>query len=386
MPASLAPNQAAPTAETVDHHPFRSPPLVVDTQILAAVVEIADALAARDSRKRGSEFWHAITKFAGVDTTFLDAGHLNAMLSFTNNANANVRRYAAQAVVQVGGGRSYSLHWQEPLAGTVLSAMNNTDPEVRFGIVPALAKLAKMSPQIRRKAFDCAVGAVKDKDGRIRAGCLDVLTAFGIDQVSSVVGQIQGALHDESPLVRRSACNLLGWLGDDAIGAIDKLIRRVAADEDEEVRRAAAVAIAKINPSGDCLRFCPEDQALRDDLLKFLRDAGAVGRALRRNLERRSPCSSDLMSDSSHRAPPGTEEVFPALTTTERRVLRKIWELGQHEGVAIKVVAEAIGWKQSQDQRRLLDTHLCNMRDKFRELKTPIPFKRKEGKVSWLAR
>jgi hypothetical protein len=322
--AGSAPNQAA-SAESVQSL-FGSSPLVVDAKILTAAAEIADALAARDSRiaGRGSEFWHAITKFAGISTTFLDAGHLNAMLSFTKNANANVRRYAALAIVQVGGGKSYCL--PEALASTVLAGMNSIDPEVRFAIVPVLAKLADMSPQIRAKAFACAIRVLKDgEDERIRARCLNVLTAFGVDLVSSVAGEIEAAIDDESPSVRRSACNLLGWLGDDAIGAIDKLIRRVAADEDEEVRRGAAVAIAKINPSGDHLRFGPEDQSLRDDLLRFLREAGAGGRALRRSLEHgqskeSSASASDLDLDS---------QLFDALSKTQLKFVQYLLKKGK---------------------------------------------------------
>ncbi len=322
--AKAGPERPIAARESTPGVPWDLPPLVVDAAFLRRAAEIADSLldAPRPHpSRRGREFWGQL---AGSSTFRPDADVMKVLLSLTKDRNKNVRLYAAQAIVEIGSS-SVALPMQEPFAGAALNAMDSDDSDVRHAIVRGLKWLAKMSPQIRRKAFDCAVHGLKDKDGRIRAGCLDVLEAFGIDQVSSVANDIQEALSHESPSVRRSACNLLGWLGDDAIGATDNLISRVVNDQDEGVRRAAALAIAKINPSGDRIRFGPGDQALRDDLLRFLREAGAGGRALRRSLghgqsKESSASASDLDLDS---------QLFDALSKTQLKFVQYLLKKGK---------------------------------------------------------
>jgi hypothetical protein len=372
----------SPAADEEFFQSMRTPPLVVDAELRQQAVEIADALAARDDHRRGVEFWNALTECAGISGGFLDSGHLNVLLSFTKNPNKNVRRYAAQAIVQVGSHPFCPPSSDEAFGHTVLAAMESDDSDVRYAVVIGFRRLAEQSPEMSGKAFQRAVRGLTDQDARIRAGCLYVLSAFGIDRVSSAVSDMKKALSDKSPQVQRSACDLLGWLEKDAIGAIDDLMKCVATASDETVRRAATLAIAKINPSGDRLDFDSGGQTLRADLIKFLRDAGAAGRTLRRNLEQKR---SDDSPDSTS-PPPGTESVFPSLTKKEQRVLLEIWKHRQPDGVQIAVVAKAVGWTDQQDLRKLFDVHLCAIRKKFRNADVGVSFERLARKVRWVVR
>jgi hypothetical protein len=210
------------------------------------------------------------------------------------------------------------LPFPEYVNRAVLDAMESEDDEVRYTMLPAVRWLADLNPRICADAFDHVLRALTDRDERIRVDCLRLLSAFGIDRVSSAVSDIRKALADASPEVQRSACNLLGWLEEDATGAIDDLMKCVGPGRDDAVRRAAALAIAKINPSGDRLSSGSGGKAVRADLLKFLREAGAVGRILRRSLEHgQSNDSSDSTSDSDLEL-----QLFEVLTKKQLKFVR----------------------------------------------------------------
>jgi hypothetical protein len=337
--------------------PWNGPRLVADAGILQKAAETADALACGDCPDaicRGSEFLHAITPETDKGTVKWSKGDYIELMAFlTKQSNKNVRFYAARSIME-SGEWDKCLPFPYSVNRAVLDAMESEDDEVRYTMLPAVRWLADLKPdlfpQIRAGAFDRCLRALTDRDERIRVDCLWLLSAFGIDRVSSAVSDIKKALSDKNPQVQRSACDLLGWLEKDAIGAIDDVMRCLGADWDDTVRRAAAVALAKINPLGDRLRLGDRDEALRGTLINFLRDAGEVGRALRRNLEPKESNPSTAKSTASTASAGASDDdarLADALSGTELKLVKYIREKGQP--VSYDVLRQQVWCKEIQD-------------------------------------
>jgi len=179
-----------------------------------------------------------------------------------HDPEAEVRRQAAESLQRLKDASSVA---------SLLSALDDTDPEVREQVLHALSKLVQspdpticqrvasilVGDQSRDVRFvaagvstrSCASKAVevltealsRERDWFVRRGLIGALGDTGDPRA---LPSLQDALADDAPYIRSDAAEALGVIGDP--GATEGLVRAVG-DEDEEVRDSAKRALYKLH-------------------------------------------------------------------------------------------------------------------------------------------
>ena len=121
----------------------------------------------------------------------------------------------------------------------LLTGLNDKDVQVRRAAAEALVELGEVG------AINVLVQtALFDADAEVRKAAAESLGKLDSARALDLLGE---ALSDEDPTVRRVAAQALGYLGD--LAAIDPLLGAVLYDEDAGVRQAAALVLGSLKHS-----------------------------------------------------------------------------------------------------------------------------------------
>jgi hypothetical protein len=211
------------------------------------------------------------------------------------------------------------------------------------------------------------------------AASLKLLRSAGVDAASVAVPGLIRLLNTAAKRLRGPVCRTLGWLEEDARSAVPELLDVATQDADATLRREAVLALVRIDPTASLVcRVLPRSQ--QNQFLGILRDTGAEARGFRRALQNRLQTIGLEQTDT---APPGFEGVWPRLTETERRLLKRMWENRRPDGLPATDLYPLMGWEGSLDPGHCLRAHLSHIYGKLRQQQVPVPFERAEGRIHW---
>jgi hypothetical protein len=201
---------------------------------------------------------------------------LNGMAQNLASALGDKDVQARRAVIEVleNLGRAAT-----PVADSLVAALADSDPFVRWAAARALGKIAPVAaaaaaPALARLLHDrdldlrlaaatalerygppakTAMGAliesVKSTEPTLRLASIRAIAAIGGPEALQAIPVLASSLTDSEPRVRQLAATVLGKFGNAAKGA-EPSLRLALEDKDPEVQKAAGEALLKINRPG----------------------------------------------------------------------------------------------------------------------------------------
>jgi HEAT repeat protein/energy-coupling factor transporter ATP-binding protein EcfA2 len=165
---------------------------------------------------------------------------LERLIALTSDANADVRRYAASALGNLGEAAA-----TDEMLSHLIDLTKDTDDSVRRNAVDALGKFGEAAAT--DEVLSHLIDLIKDADNFVRWSAIDVLGKFGeAAATTEVLSRLVDLIEDADDSVRRSAADVLGKFGEAA--ATTEVLSRLVdliEDADDSVRRSAAFALGK---------------------------------------------------------------------------------------------------------------------------------------------
>jgi HEAT repeat protein len=234
VPSFAAAQQAAATAPT-DHKSVADLFSADDRVRLAAVRALVEnGVAKRDAVQAFVEAskdpaWFVRAEAArGLGKAGKDA--VPELCELLGDENREVRAAAAHVLAGLGADARAALP-------NLAEALRDTDSDVRDAAVGALDKMGK-------EAAPVALGALKDKDGKVRELGLSLLEDMPTE-ARRALPAVLDALSDVEVGVRRGAARCLGQMTDDADAAVPALAKLFRKDQAVWVRRDACAALRR---------------------------------------------------------------------------------------------------------------------------------------------